>query len=78
MNPTIKADRRPKIGSKKSVLEWRSAKTIRKAPDKIGNVNKSIPPVIKRVKSLIFLDPTPVLLLFVEFLKGLLEDRKWR
>ena len=38
----------PKIGSKKSVLEWRSAKTIRRAPDKIGNVNKSIPPVIKR------------------------------
>jgi hypothetical protein len=34
-----------KIGSKKSVLEWRSAKTIRRAPDKIGNVNKSIPPV---------------------------------
>ena len=32
----------------KSVLEWRSAKTIRRAPDKIGNVNKSIPPVTKR------------------------------
>ena len=39
-----------KIGSKKSVLEWRSAKTIRRAPDKIGNVNKSIPPVIKRAQ----------------------------
>ena len=38
------------IGSKKSVLEWRSAKTIRRAPDKIGNVNKSIPPVIKRAQ----------------------------
>ena len=32
-----------KIITKKSVLEWRSAKTIRRAPDKIGNVNKSIP-----------------------------------
>ena len=42
----------PKIGSKKSVLEWRSAKTIRRAPDKIGNVNKSIPPVIKRAKGI--------------------------
>ena len=27
-----------------------SAKTIRRAPDKIGNVNKSIPPVIKRAQ----------------------------
>ena len=26
------------------------AKTIRRAPDKIGNVNKSIPPVIKRAQ----------------------------
>ena len=33
----------PKIGSKKSVLEWRSAKTIRRAPDKTGNVNNSNP-----------------------------------
>ena len=28
-----------------------NAKTISRAPDKIGNVNKSIPPVIKRNKS---------------------------
>ena len=38
----------PKIGSKKSVLEWRSDKIKRRAPDKIGNVNKSIEAVMKR------------------------------
>jgi len=35
---------------KRSVLEWRSAKTIRRAPDKTGNVNKSIAAVIKRAQ----------------------------
>ena len=31
-----------------NIERWRSAKIINRAPDKIGNVNKSIPPVIKR------------------------------
>ena len=38
------------MGSKKSVLEWRSPNIKRSVPDKIGNVNKSMKAVIKKAQ----------------------------